>query len=49
MTNNERGRCEDNSGSKGEYVSEMHDGWVETEGTISKLIKRRERTREIHR
>ena len=31
LTSNERGRCGDNSGSKGEYDSETHDGWVETE------------------
>ena len=32
LTNNERGRCGDNSGSKGEYDRETHDDWVETEG-----------------
>ena len=32
MTSNERGRRGGNSCSKGEYDSETHDGWVETEG-----------------
>ena len=40
LTNNERGRCGENSGGKGEYGSETHDGWVETESSGIKLSDR---------